>query len=214
MARIKDFDGRNCPSCNTRMFTDLSMEGTVANRQKCYTALECPRCGATVSGFSRWDDGYGYCPSDETIHFIPGTKTGEEVAEYDRQKAVDAKVIETLTRIGSKFGSAYLLGGAIEELGLFHGEAYTDPDTGEWLCLSTESNFPDSYAEQGWAHPVFIAGWVNESTWTCMVGFGTHHVELFFSDEGELIGVLPDTLPSQRCWGKGSRIQQILDLLD
>ena len=76
MARIKDFaldnfDG-NCPSCNTPMEKDASMEGCVANGYKCYTARICPRCGGSVYGTSR-DDGYGYCPSNEVLHFIPGT---------------------------------------------------------------------------------------------------------------------------------------------
>lgn len=128
--------------------------------------------------------------------------------------AAEAKVINTLSLIGSKFGSAHLLAGIVEEFGLFHGEAHVDPDTGEWLCPYVEGAVsPDSYAEQGWSHPVFTAGWVNESTWTCSVGFGTHVVELSFSKEGELVGIVADSEPSQRCWGEGNRVQQVLDLL-
>lgn len=202
-----------CPDCKDIYWeTDRTMEGCISNNHKCDTALYCPRCGATVHRSHEYNIAasiYGEPGGDYNFH--PGTKTGDEIAEYDRQRAVERNIIQTLTRIGSKFGSAFHLGRAVEELGLFHGTAYDEQDS--FFLEEHDTCRPGSYAEQGWSHPVFTAGWT-DNTWGCMVGFGKHRVELFFSGEGELVGVRADSEPSQRCWGEGNRVQQVLDLLD
>jgi len=126
------------------------------------------------------------------------------------------KIANTLNKIGSKFGSARDLAEAIEEFGLFNGKAFCKEGWG--LDYTADVTVPYASAQQGWAWPEFGAILDKENDkWYCSVGFGVHGLDLTFDTKtGELIDIIPDDVPSNRCWGTDDydeRIDVVLNLL-
>ncbi len=202
-------------SCGVGYETDPS-RGTIANGYKCLESETCPRCGAGFAQYRVYDVARGIYGDPGPYEYFPPTKTPQEIEEWDNMPA--RKVILILRKIGSKFGSAYDLIRLVEEFGLFHGQASWDEDDYsheypqlEDFCFGDPLE-PSCSAEQGWSHPMFSC--LNyDGFWQCSLGYGVHGVDLTFSPSGELVGILTDSHPSQRCWGEGNRIQQVLDLL-
>ena len=120
------------------------------------------------------------------------------------------KIVNTLNKIGSKFGSARDLVEAIEEFGLFSGKAFCKEGWG--LDYTADITVPYASAQQGWAWPEFGAILDNDK-WYCSVGYGIHGVDLTFDTKtGELIDIIPDDVPSNRCWDSDvieDRVKQI-----
>jgi len=122
------------------------------------------------------------------------------------------KIVNTLNKIGSKFGSARDLVEAIEEFGLFSGKAFNKEGWG--LDYTADITVPYASAQQGWAWPEFGAILDKENDkWYCCLGYGVHGVDLTFDTKtGELIDIIPDDVPSNWCWDSDvieDRVKQI-----
>ena len=110
------------------------------------------------------------------------------------------KVIETIDNLSSLFGSATLLASVVEKFGLFEGVVQMDEES-NWVFSQPEEQHCFSRADDGWAFPAFAA-YVDDTQWSCPVGFGKHWVCLTFDvRSGDLLAVYPDDSPSERCWG-------------
>jgi len=124
------------------------------------------------------------------------------------------KIVNTLNKIGSKFGSARDLVEAIEEFGLFSGKAFNKEGWG--LDYTADIPVPYAYAEQGWVWPEFGA-FTKDGIWYCCLGYGVHSLILGFDERnGELVHIEPDESPSNRCWAAASfegRVDEVLNLL-
>jgi len=112
--------------------------------------------------------------------------------------------------------SARDLAEAIEEFGLFNGKAFCKEGWG--LDYTADVTVPYASAQQGWAWPEFGAILDKENDkWYCSVGYGVHGLDLTFDTKtGELIDIIPDDVPSNRCWGTDDydeRIDEVLNLL-
>ncbi len=204
-------------SCGVGYETDPS-RGTIANGHKCLESANCPRCGAWYAQYKLYDRARGIYGPPGPYEYGGPNKTPQEMEEWDRVNLPVRKVMKTLGKIGSMFGSAYDLLLLVEEFGLFHGEASWDEDDYSHDYPQLEGfhygdpDTPSCSAQQGWANPTFVC-LNHEGFWQCSLGYGLHGVDLTFSPSGDLVGVLADSHPSQRCWGEGNRVQQVLDLL-
>ena len=125
------------------------------------------------------------------------------------------KVIETLLKLSSLFGSARDLAEAVEELGLFDGKAFCKNE-GWGLDYTADVTVPYAYAQQGWALPEFGAI-LDDNGWHCSLGYGVHYLDLTFDTKtGELIDIIPDDVPSNWCWDSDvieDRIDEVLNIL-
>lgn len=119
------------------------------------------------------------------------------------------RVCQTLRKLTGLFASAGSLAEAVEQLGLFDGIVSWGDEGDIELEDAGNCPSPNSWAQQGWAFPHLVAH-TEAGTWHCRVGYGVHHVELGFGPDGTLISVDPDDFPSQRCWGEGNRVLQVL----
>lgn len=119
------------------------------------------------------------------------------------------KIIETLKKLSGLFGSARILAEAVQQHGLFNGKVfYADPNEYDfedapegWVLEKLDSPTAFATAAHGWADPEFGA-YLSGDQWTCSVGFGRHWVQITFHIKtGAVISLVPDDIPSSRCWG-------------
>lgn len=217
MTATHTLDRSRLCNCGVGYETDPSSKGLVANGYKCIVSETCPRCGAWYAQYKLYDRARALYGPPGPYEYGESTRTPQEIKEWDRVNIPLRKVTSTLAKLGSKFASAYDLLNLVEEFGLFHGEGSLW-DEGDYYPQLEGFHYgdpeqPSCSAQQGWANPTFSC-LNHEGFWQASLGYGLHGVDLTFSPEGELVGVLCDSHPSQRCWGEGNRVQQVLDLLD
>ncbi len=112
------------------------------------------------------------------------------------------KIKAQLMKLRSLFGSAYPLTQAISIFGLFEGTAQLNSDGWFLSPLERDEIVPKAHAEDGWAFPSFTCGYASPTDWLCELGFGSHKLTLSFDTRtGKLTSIVPDDVPSERCWG-------------